>query len=940
MLDPATLITIATSSVKLLVSGLKLAIWDGWTNWPARDRSTWLARLLDLGKDLIVALGDTVKAALPAPMKPETAAHLWAVHVACFGEALAEYWGGNQNMAGRGGSWGKWFAPKWVQERREELEVAFRFALESLPRLTTPGLPHTSWLAAPTTSPLYRALWSAFVSPGLTAGSVQLLPLEKSGDVQTFERAFAQAFGEAMVRSGNAELRALLSDTTPRRETLRKLLVTDMASWRYQHVFAGVDTSEGIPEMPLGTTYVEPTAVVSLDKDKTQGPVLEILEHLVTEHPVIFVSADFGHGKSLTARTLAWKWAEAYLMPGETPTADRIFPVHVRCHGDASSSWNLENVVRRALKRRADEIGVSVKLQDPALAPPPSEERTVYLLDGLDELILTDSQTKDLLRELFDQATDRHRFIVFSRPEALLRIRKDSTWPKIPHVKVQSFSEAQTDEWLWAWPRVTPSREDLKAHGLTELASVPILLFMLTLTWAKHMAHSGAIPRVQIYETFFQTLAAGKYEQGGETHPQIRAAAERARDALVDQRQLSPWIGEIQGRERAIEAMRWLMERVAWEAKRREFAGQALSRRHIENVLDEELKISEMLLEQVRVGLLLGMQAQFASEGQQFFFGHRSFMEFAIACYWERQLRRLCTTDRRELEQMEELLAGAPLHESDSRVFPMLCELFDRWSDEDCRALFEWAKLTVEDESSRPPRGERRATFRNDMRVLVRQSALAIGCRMGLRLNQLFDIGDGAVLLVISAWWIVTQGEPATVEAPRIHISSDSIMSGLVLGRANFSKSTLTGVDFYSNSFGYADFSESHMVNVGFTKTDLSDAKFVGAKMENGNFHKVNLDRADFSGAEVLSMYFEDVRLNGAKFAESTLAESMFTSCLFRATDFSDADLSFVDFSDEDLQGADFNNAKLHAANLTGATLSASNRNIVKRWIKKIKPHV
>jgi Mrp family chromosome partitioning ATPase len=59
--------------------------------------------------------------------------------------------------------------------------------------------------------------------------------------------------------------------------------------------------------------YVEPFAKQELkQEEKLRRPVLELLKKFVDEgtHGIVVVKANFGHGKSLSARTLAWRLAE------------------------------------------------------------------------------------------------------------------------------------------------------------------------------------------------------------------------------------------------------------------------------------------------------------------------------------------------------------------------------------------------------------------------------------------------------------------------------------------------------------------------------------------------------------------------------------------------------------------------------------------------------
>ncbi|MDC0721692.1 pentapeptide repeat-containing protein [Nannocystis bainbridge] len=909
MADPVTL-ALVTSSIKLLESGCKLSVWDGWTTFPTQDRLGWLTKLLGLGADVIGKASDLFKSLAPASARPEQAVHLWAIHVACFGEALAVYWGGSGEMAGRPNKWGKWFAPTWVRGRLQEVEAAIKFALDLLGRATPSPLPRDTWLETPTASPMYQALWAAFTDPAVTVDAPPLLPREQDGDVQTFERAFTRAFREVLARGGNAELRTLLTDGLPRGEALRRLLVTDIAAWRHKHVFAGVDTSEGIPDLPLEQSYVEPNAKYDLGKGTRTGPVLTLLAELLCQHKVVCVSADFGMGKSLTARTLAWRWASAYLDPNSIdPSCQRVFPIYVRCADSSIAHQSLDDVIRRALKRSAEAIGVSLRVDDPAFAPP-REGHAVILLDGLDELAMNTEQARNLLRELFDYASDEQRFIVFSRPEALSQLDAKSREHVIPHVKLQRFDERQIDEWLWAWPNAGPTRENIALHGLTDLAQIPILLFMLVLTWPTYARKEGIIPQVQIYEAFFDTLATGKYQRSGEVHPQIKEAAERARETLVSRGELPPWKGEEGGRRSAIEAIRLLMDRVAWEAMRREFSGLALSRWHILAVLENDLGISESTLEQVRIGLLLGMQAQFAGGSPQFFFGHRSFLEFAAARFWERQLRRLLTAGRHNFDALEEGISGAPLVESDSRVLLFLRERLDMWGEQDRRRLLDWARATVEDEAVRTSDG--RPTFRNDQRTLVRQAALAIGCHLAQRLDECFDIGDGSVLLTISTWWTIVRKKPPMFFAPVVIVKPGSLLLGLVGQGSNFEGAHLEGANLDGASLEGTNFRGANLKGAHLAGANLRLASFYGANLNSVSFIRADLLRADLCEADLVYADLEDANLYGAKFCNATLFDA----------NFANADLQKANFAGADLEEANLFGANLEGVNFEGASLA------------------
>lgn len=936
MTDPVTL-ALVSSSIKLLESGLKLSVWDGWTTFPTQERLVWLTKLLGLGGDTIGKASDLFKHLAPASARPEQAVQLWAIHVACFGEALAVYWGGSGEMAGRPNKWGKWFAPLWVRERSREAEAAIKFALDLLGRTPASPLPRSTWLETPIASPMYQALWSAFVDPEITHGAVPLLPRERDGDRQVFERAFTRTFREALARSANIELRGMLSDCEPRGEALRQLLVADMAAWRYKHVFASVDTSEGIPDLPLEKTYVEPMAKVKLGNHIYTKPVLTLIEELLGQQRVVFVSADFGMGKSLTARTLAWRWSAAYLnAESSTSSAQHIFPIYVRCADVLSPQRGLNDVIRKALKCNAEAIGIFARIDDSAFNVPPPEQRTVVLLDGLDELALNTKQVSELLRELLEYATDTHRFVVFSRPEALPQLNLAHGVRGIPHVRIQRFDSAQIDEWLWGWPQEGPSRGTIEAQGLGQLARVPILLFMLVLTWRTYVTQTGKIPHAQIYEAFFNTLATGKYERSGDIHPQIRAAAEGARDILVSRGEISRWRGEHDGRRAAVEAIRWLMDRIAWEALRREFSGAVLSRRHVEMVLEDELGMPESTIEQVRIGLLLGMQAQLDGENQRFFFGHRSFLEFAVARYWERQLRRMCSARRNDYDALEETLGGAPLIEQRSRTFQFLHARLVAWEEQDRRRLLDWSRATVDDDTIRSNDG--RPTFRKDRRMLVRQAALTIGCYLAQSFGEHFRVGDGSVLLLISTWWIAAKGKMPLIDAPAIHLDRQTHLARLVGPLANFkgakleevnlAGSYLRGANFEGADLDSADLSGADLRDVNLRSATLELASLDGANLADANMRGVSADGADFTEANLiraslvnaeLSADFVDARLKGANLAGANLGRAF-----LMGSDLERANLAGASLAGANLERANLAGASLVGANLVGATLTES----------------
>ena len=80
--------------------------------------------------------------------------------------------------------------------------------------------------------------------------------------------------------------------------------------------------------MPLDEMYVEPLSFPRTAPAATR-PVLAHIAEALQASPILVVTAHFGHGKSLTARTLAWRLAAEYLTDA-APDAARPVPVFIK----------------------------------------------------------------------------------------------------------------------------------------------------------------------------------------------------------------------------------------------------------------------------------------------------------------------------------------------------------------------------------------------------------------------------------------------------------------------------------------------------------------------------------------------------------------------------------------------------------------------------------
>jgi hypothetical protein len=628
MVEPAT---IAVALSKLI--GLGLGAWKAHEKHGIGEEDFKVVQsLIDAGLGIAGLRKD-------AGEKKIAALHFVLVTRA-FGEAFHRHWYGNKYFAPGVGWW------EWVKQdaagraRMKQIEDRLRIAAVRFKEVG--GLPAAeeisviaSLIGDPLGTPYYRRLWGAFTDEQLSQAGEE--PLILADQRLQFERHFRLAYAEGLATAAGEEIRLyLLALGKDRAELVRELLIRDMAGWGSRHVFGNVAEHADLPPMPLGGMYVEPDAGNEQTKDE---PVLGLLERLFVEHPVVVLQADFGHGKSLTARMMAWRKAQAYLAERQ-PSPELWRPVFVKCADDFESHGDeLEKIIRRAQWRQADGMKLEIASRDKAFEMPDGQTRTLFLIDGLDEVALGDQEVKSFFQRMREQAGSSWRFIVFTRPAVL---RHGDRLKDVPVLDLRPFRtgtpRSQVDEWLTRWSSFTDrqtvlTENDLKERGLLEVGKTPILLFMIARTWDESLAEKPT--HTDVYESFFWVMARGKYEKGGEQHAVIVKASDELRDCLQKK-------GHIAEDGSSPEAMLWLMSRVAWKGKCLEDAEwldgkkKTLALRHVQQILSEELDLEgDAKVERtIQIGLLLALQANLEEGTPRILFGHKSFREFLVGRYW------------------------------------------------------------------------------------------------------------------------------------------------------------------------------------------------------------------------------------------------------------------------------------------------------------------
>jgi uncharacterized protein YjbI with pentapeptide repeats len=776
----------------------------------------------------------------------------------------------------------------------------------------------------PTGNPYYKALWEAFAEPvelPKDKGQLNLL----GADPHLFHADFRFAYLEALATpDGQQVQRWCLSLAAEKREVMRHILAEDLAAWGTRHVFGNVRrqaAGDPMPFLSLDDSYIEPRGRYK----GREEPILGLVSGLLEEHALVVVRADFGHGKSLTARRLARDVARAWLKSRQ-PAGASQYPVFIKCSRDLRDPrYDHDAVVRSALWHAAEEaVADRPAMKDEAFAPLESDRAALFILDGLDEVALTRHHLEDLFKDLQAALGPGQRVVVFTRPGAL---RDERCLPKAtPVVNLLEFDDGQIAEWVERWNRLSgkvPVEVDrLHTLGVASLARTPILLLMIVVTWEEHLANASQVNKVSLYEHFFQHIARGKYQGAGEDHEALMEASSRLAREL--QRR-----GILQ-EEQPVEAMLWLMSRVAWEAHTFAYGQPArdLQARDMASLLYKELGMEDSVtLDSIEVGLLLAMQIDPTGASKTILFGHQSFREFLVARYWKRQLLRLVTPETKQVQRsMEESLMQARLLQDEDEAFYLLIEMLWGLDAVTRQSIKEWAQKYIQiDELTL------HLEVKTDRRPMLRESALAIGSYIepdeGLQLDE-------SALRFLCCWYQF-HGQTALIWAPGLR-SPHSLLErmylieahlrGAHLEGANLREVNLVGANLVGANLVGANLVGANLVAANCDEANLAEADLAGADLEaarfaGANFAKANLAEVDLEGAYLARANLAGAYLAGANLAGANLAGANLAGAYLEGADLSEANLSGANLSEAYLEGANLNGAVFQRADLKGVVI-------------------
>ena len=888
---------------------------------------------------------------------PGAAAAQVGLIMASFGRAFEGHWVGTRTLERPG--WIKRWLDREEKDRDQEIQTRLRMA-----RLGPGQVGDRSAGAAevaavgtlvgdPRGTPYYRELWRVFTDRDLdlTGDQAPMTLDPENDDKHRFERHFLLAYHQGLASNAGKPVRDYLGTLEKDQARLiRDVTLADLATWRDHHVFGNVrpevwDEDHQLPFLSLGTLYVEPEATVvppgserstqEPAPEPTPEPITRLLDAWLADpegETIAVIRADFGMGKSLTARTWACQLARRWRDDTTGISLDAWQPVFIDCGKDIlGQNPELPTISQRARKRHASELGISLSTTDPALAMPAHDQRTVFVLDGLDEVVLGQRELDALFVRLRDHATARHRVLVLSRPGVLPEQRR------LKGVRVlelglfrggQDPGKGQIAAWLKRWnaharkekPAIAVA--DIAGRDLLELAATPILLFMIAHSWDEHQA-TGEIRQAQVYETFMLQMARGKHELDQAGHTPVYDAAIELRRRLVDDDLLDDSAAPH-------EAMLWLLARLAWEEtclawdhrieQRLQRGGgelddeklepPILTRRIIGNVLGDDLRVDGEAARTVEIGLLLTLQHDSMSDRDRLHFGHKSFREFLVARYWADRLRKLAGGGGHEWAEHESHLAGGRLLLSGNRSFEYLCQMLRSTSDRPCSPLAwnaeqrgkvrDWAEKRFNDETLRcdPPRARRRdergPLLRHDRSPLLREAALAVGSEISVA-----DGLDG--LKADSPWtlrslltWFWYTREPVWIHAPKARLAGSMI----------------------SGTFRVANFAGADLSHAVMDRCQLEEAAFQYANLQHASLQHANLHDADLSGADL-----RHASLQGAHLQYAWLVDANLRGANLLYANLSNTQLQLADLQHADLHHAQLYSANLHGTNLHGADL-------------------
>lgn len=888
-----------------LVASLTLALAKAWREDDFElDGDEWAAlrQFVSTAPRLIDMFGDQPD--------EELAARVTALSIRAFREALRRHWAGSElAVPQRVRFWQRWSAK---HARHQEIEACIATALDFLAGSGSGGelarpLPELC-VHQPELLPLYEALRFAFEEHGRDVDP-PLLDLTESGRA-AFDRLFRATWKEQLARGSGGELQRWLDAVAldRRRDTVRELLLGGLQAWVSGHVFAAAKEVPGLPWMPPEDCYVEPRAG---GRGAAPALLLGAIEAALAEESVVVVTADFGYGKSLSARMLAASCAERHMNGG---TGEPL-PIYVPC---GSIDWSgealeIDELIRLAWVQQLEAIiGERLAFDDEGLVAPGPREPALIILDGLDEARLSSAEIDKLMARIHRAASTRgRRFVLFFRPGLLSAVRNRR---RAIYLHIEPFDDDEIEQWVARWNFVGqgPSLTTAALAPVRELATVPILLFMIAYQWS--LGQGKCVEdRHALYEGFAASLARGKLDLTREESPRIRATAEDMAERLAP-RLARVRAGDAQSEryDNRVMALLWLMGRIAWMGYAAHDGPElGIAERDIDRLLREELDV-DAEVEFHRVSLLTCIQGRLEGDAARryLFFGHRSFHEFFVARFWRDTLLEVCAEGADEVAVVRGLLEGEliPYGRHGDQALSFLLEILDRLEVERRGVIATWAHRIAQGEAPEP------GMTTHPCWHVLQLSALAISCH----LTQQPELTSAELRAILAPMWASNRWRPLNAPGLRV-LKAD--LSGAVLDGANLRGCDLQGANFRGTQLLYVDLCHAQLQGSWFTNTDTSENE----AYEYGPGGDLLLDGANLSGASLMNIPvlalgtnegIEAPKLRARHVTFWGRARGSFQYGLFDSSLF-----AYIDAESSDWQGAHFYRCVFVECDFVGANL-------------------
>ncbi|HNI43387.1 MAG TPA: pentapeptide repeat-containing protein [Chitinophagales bacterium] len=605
----------------------------------------------------------------------------------------------------------------------------------------------------------------------------------------------------------------------------------------------------------------------------------------------------------------------------------------------------LVNPVRNIISQIQKDLSRGVVEEEEAFFSTARLNKSLIILDGLDELLISQNIDKrELLgfyKDILQQADIYHYKIIITSRLSYIDLEQLRALPLLI-LQLNPFQLEQQENWLQHYQifhaETTLTFELLKTYNekflyLAELLKQPILLYFIA-----DLQHpiDPTTSKAKVYETLFDQLCKTTDEQSQE-------------ERLLGME----GIGK--------ESLRELLQQIAFimYSNQRTYITakqiQELSRtnstlRKLTNNSKNEFGEALMLISYGRAAYSEPFSKKYAIVE----FLHKSLQEYLTAEYiWQQFKDELCAVQIKGRSQTY-------LIDDIEACLSLCCDLFAPQNIliEESMVKQYLSELIVEDDSpERDLVAERLLSFWES--AMSRQFL----CQTPNKTSNVYLPPTVRMRRVMYGYWLCLQLlHPKKNLQPHSHnlrsqiqelwrILTLEVCYPLTLAYQNLDSYQLTGANLVNANFinaklskcilSFANMSQAYLINSDLKKANLTNTILRGANlssvdMRNANLQSADMSKTDLSNADLrqtalLGAKLLDAQLRGADLskADLRLADMRRSSLNFATLNGADmrnsflrhTDLSFSDLTAADLRSADLRNANLQNANLTRADL-------------------